>query len=509
MGPRRALLCLALLGAAARAGPEEDAKRLWTEYQQLRPVEGWKAFDRRLDILRALGGCDCDRSRKTLLHLVRTSRSGDERLLSILSLGRILDLDAAKELLKLVERRPEPAIAQALADALAGTSRAEVVAWLGAEALDTRSPEILRACLEALAALKPPEAAAKVLAIHGKAADVAVLHEATRALGGMGGPGARPALLSAAAHPDFRVRLAAAETLPGVTPADEQALAAVRALLGDAEHGVRRAAVAACAAAMLEAAVPDIVGLLGEDQRLRTRETARLALKKLCGPDFGYDASAWREWLRTRAGGDADAARKITFAQYYGLSINSDRILFLVDVSGSMSWPWRKEPKRIEVARKELVRVLREMPKGSLFNVILFSTKVRPWQEEEVSAEPRNVEAAIAWAERSLKDPEGDTCAYDALERAFSRNPHFDTIFLLSDGQPSHGPFASPEGILACVKVWNRYRGAVIHTVGLTLEDLDRGMPNLAEDLRLMRMFVEGLAAGTGGECRLVTRPPP
>ncbi|MCK6461848.1 MAG: hypothetical protein L6Q95_18365, partial [Planctomycetes bacterium] len=62
MGPRRALLCLALLGAAARAGPEEDAKRLWTEYQQLRPVEGWKAFDRRLDILRALGGCDCDRS---------------------------------------------------------------------------------------------------------------------------------------------------------------------------------------------------------------------------------------------------------------------------------------------------------------------------------------------------------------------------------------------------------------------------------------------------------------
>ncbi len=509
MGSRRAFLCLALLGPAAAGGAEEDARRLWTEYQQLRPVEGWKAFDRRLDILRSLGGCDCDRSRKALLQLVRTSRSGDERLLSILSLGRLLDLDTAKDLLKLVERRPEPAIAQALADAFAGTKRADVIAWLGAEALDTKQPEVLRACLEALRRLKAAEAAAKVLAIHGKSEDVAILNEATRALGVMGGPGARAALLSAAAHADFRVRLAAAETLPGLASGDEQSLAAVRALLEDPEPGVRRAAIAASAGAMLEALVPDLVALLGEDQRLRTREAARLALRKLCGPDFGHDASAWREWLRTREGGDAaDAAKRITFAQYYGLSINSDRILFLVDVSGSMSWPWRKEPKRIEVARRELVRVLKEMPRGSLFNVILFSTKVRAWQEAEVLADARNVQAAIAWAERNLKDPEGDTYVYDALERAFSRNPQFDTIFLLSDGQPSHGPFASPEGILACVKVWNRYRGAVIHTVGLTLEDLDRGMPNLAEDLRLMRMFVEGLAAGTGGECRMVLQPP-
>ncbi|HEX5139029.1 MAG TPA: VWA domain-containing protein, partial [Planctomycetota bacterium] len=256
----------------------------------------------------------------------------------------------------------------------------------------------------------------------------------------------------------------------------------------------------------LDAVVPELVGLLGDQARLRTRETARLALKGICGRDFGHDASAWKEWLRTRGSGDASAAaRKITFAQYYGVSVNSDRVLFLVDVSGSMRWPWR-DPKRIDVARKELVRVLREMPPGSLFNVILFSTKVRAWQDEEVAADPCNVEAAIAWAERNLKDPEGDTCTYAALERAFSRNPRFDTIFLLSDGQPSHGPFASPEGILASVKVWNRYRGAVINTVGLTLEDC--GMPT-TEDLRLMKSFVQRLAGSTGGECRIVLRPPP
>ena len=62
--------------------------------------------------------------------------------------------------------------------------------------------------------------------------------------------------------------------------------------------------------------------------------------------------------------------------------------------------------------------MLKEMPKASLFNVILFSTRVRPWRDAEVPADPRNVQAAIAWAERNLKDPEGDTYVYDALEEA-------------------------------------------------------------------------------------------
>jgi hypothetical protein len=206
------------------------------------------------------------------------------------------------------------------------------------------------------------------------------------------------------------------------------------------------------------------------------------------------------------AGGEPE--RKITFAQYYGVSVPSDRVLFVVDVSGSMSWPWRKEPKRIDVARKELARVLRELRPESLFNVILFSTKVRAWQKAEVPADPRHVEAALAWVERNVRDPEGDTYAYAALEEAFGRNPEFDTICLLSDGAPSHGPYVSPEGILASAKVWNRYRGAVIHTVGLTLESLDRGMPNLAEDLPQMKRFLEQLSATTRGECRIVTRPP-
>jgi hypothetical protein len=302
------------------------------------------------------------------------------------------------------------------------------------------------------------------------------------------------------------VRLAAAEVLPRLAAADAALVGFVRALLADPETRVRRAAALACAGAKLEAVVPELIALLEQDPRLRTREVARQALRAISGKDFEHDAASWREWWRTRAEG---APERRTFAQYYGASVLSDRVLFLVDVSGSMSWPWRKEPKRIDVARSQLTRVLGELRPDSLFNVIVFSTRVRAWRKSEVSADPAQVKAALAWAEKNVRDPEGDTHVHDALEEAFAHNPEFDTIYLLSDGQPSHGPYVSPEGILACVRTWNRYRGAVIHTIGLTLERLDRGMPNLAEDLRLMKQFVQRLAGATGGECRLVLQPPP
>jgi hypothetical protein len=261
----------------------------------------------------------------------------------------------------------------------------------------------------------------------------------------------------------------------------------------------------ASADAKLEAVEPDLVELLGQDPRLRTRETARQALKKLCGRDFGHDVGAWRAWLRTKAEGASGDERPITSAEYFGVSVRSDRVLFVLDVSGSMSWPWR-DPKRIDVARKELARVIKELPPVSLFNVIIFSTKVRSWQRSEVQADARNVAAALSWIERNVRDPEGATYVYDALEEAFGRNEEFDTICLLSDGAPSHGPFCSREGILASVRVWNRFRGAVIHTIGLTLESCGA---NLAEDLGLMKAFVRDLAALTGGDCRIVVRPPP
>ncbi|MHC4223970.1 MAG: hypothetical protein ACYSUN_08270, partial [Planctomycetota bacterium] len=89
-------------------------------------------------------------------------------------------------------------------------------------------------------------------------------------------------------------------------------------------------------------------------------------------------------------------------------------------------------------------------------------------------------------------------------------NPNFDTIFFLSDGWPTHGDYISNEGIIAAVRVWNRDRDAVVHTIALTLENVDRGHPHSStRKLNEMKEFLRQLAAATGGECKAVASAPP
>jgi hypothetical protein len=42
-----------------------------------------------------------------------------------------------------------------------------------------------------------------------------------------------------------------------------------------------------------------------------------------------------------------------------------------------------------------------------------------------------------------------------------------DTVFVLSDGEPSGGAITDPAGIRAAVAEWNSGRGVVIHTVSI------------------------------------------
>ena len=77
----------------------------------------------------------------------------------------------------------------------------------------------------------------------------------------------------------------------------------------------------------------------------------------------------------------------------------------------------------------------------------------------------------------------GATNVHAALERAFA-DAEVDTIFLLTDGQPSAGFLVAPEAILREVRRWNVGRGVRIHTVAIG------GRSD----------FLERLAADSGGE---------
>jgi hypothetical protein len=60
----------------------------------------------------------------------------------------------------------------------------------------------------------------------------------------------------------------------------------------------------------------------------------------------------------------------------------------------------------------------------------------------------------------------GGTNLYGALKDAFT-DPDVDTIFVMSDGEPSVGAVVDPLLIREEVAAWNAHRGIVINTIGI------------------------------------------
>ena len=60
------------------------------------------------------------------------------------------------------------------------------------------------------------------------------------------------------------------------------------------------------------------------------------------------------------------------------------------------------------------------------------------------------------------------------MKAAFD-DPDVDTIYVLSDGEPTAGGVTDPHGIREDVQFWNKHRGVEIHTiaVGGSLEVLE------------------------------------
>ena len=136
----------------------------------------------------------------------------------------------------------------------------------------------------------------------------------------------------------------------------------------------------------------------------------------------------------------------------------SDRVCFVLDVSGSM------KGDRMERAKGELARFVATYPAEDLFNILFFSTDVYPWQDGLVVMSEKMRKEAGKYVERQKAD--GYTAVYDALKLAFE-DERVDTIVLLTDGNPDQGTIDDPAEIRAEVKRWNSARHIRIHCVSL------------------------------------------
>ncbi|MGO8747208.1 MAG: VWA domain-containing protein [Thermoguttaceae bacterium] len=142
---------------------------------------------------------------------------------------------------------------------------------------------------------------------------------------------------------------------------------------------------------------------------------------------------------------------------YYGMSIHARRMVFVIDISGSM------HGARITTAKHELMGAINALPADAEFSMIAFNHVVNVWQPYLVRATPANKQTALRFV--VYLNPGGRTAAYDALEAALRLD--VEAIYFLTDGEPTDGKIVAPSMIVAAVSRINRNRRISIYSIGI------------------------------------------
>ncbi|MHC4472353.1 MAG: HEAT repeat domain-containing protein [Planctomycetota bacterium] len=312
------------------------------------------------------------------------------------------------------------------------------------------------------------------------------------ALGEMRDPSSVEFLVRALRDKDDRVVTAAATSLGKLD--DPKVLKPLLDLLGHKSWEVRSAAIWSLGELGEKGAVGPLIEQI-EKEEGRLREDCAKALERLTGQKFGQSVDLWRKWWEEHKheyGGDGkplgghdtdddgDPGRG-----YYGIPIRTNKAIFILDVSGSMSKsmkdphrdPEQGELSKIDAAKKELTRVLKTFDPKGWFNLIFFNDAVKVWKQKMVQAKDSAKREATAFV-KSL-NAASSTNIYDALQEAFkiaglgSRDKHYtlaaDTIFLLSDGSPTKPDGSADDWmkIIRAVREWNKLKRVKIHTIGV------------------------------------------
>jgi hypothetical protein len=243
-----------------------------------------------------------------------------------------------------------------------------------------------------------------------------------------------------------------------------------------------------------------VARLAKEDGRLK--DDIAEALRALTGQNFVAEPEPWRIWWEKSRAGWAPPAERMKsdtpgegqeagVVYFYGIRTSSKRVVFCLDISGSMEWSLEgrdaQGPPRLDKAKEELIRAINGLPEDARFAIVVYSTAVQTWKKALEPASQKNKASARKFVE-DLK-PEGATNIFDALVTAMEiaappakgREPGADTILFMTDGQPTHGKVIDPHQILDEVTRRNRVLGVTLHTVGVSKDQNAAFLLNLAK----------------------------
>ena len=262
-------------------------------------------------------------------------------------------------------------------------------------------------------------------------------------LDGREGDGFERELAACARHKDPVLRCAALQAVRG-----PRRCALARRLLSDEDRSVRLQLAHSLGDEGSKPALRLLCDLLERDTRPSVRWAVVDGLRRASGLRHRDDPRPWRDWIErlsddwspllatARADGDRGALAERSRASLAGLPILGERIVFVVDFSGSL---WMKRPDgtiKKEYADAELKRALASLSQDAWFNLIAYTGEPHVWQKKLVRATPRNVRAAVEWFVKCDERGTGDfhEAACKALE-----DPDVQTVVVFTDGVPTGG----------------------------------------------------------------------
>lgn len=354
-----------------------------------------------------------------------------------------------------------------------------------------------------------------------------------RALGRLQAKSAADVVAAALEDSEATVRIAALDALSEIKAPSSNA--AVLARLDSNLWQERSSAMNALANIRQKESIQPLIDQLSKEEG-RLIDDVLEALLSLTTFDLGNKPEKWQEtWDRVKDRFEVPSEEAIRKAResyeqallryqpgtddFAGIPTKSKRIVYVIDVSGSMEDPLLDREKfklqgrtyrdfvKMEVVKHELARTIENLDDTVFFNVISFATKVKPWNKRGlVQANILNRKSAAKWvrklkplggASQNLKKKAGlslsaggglgKTNTYEAILTALDAEAAqagydtdlgspVDTIFFLSDGDPTAGPVTEIDRILAEVRRVNSLRKISIHTISIGKNDRGKAL---------------------------------
>ena len=187
--------------------------------------------------------------------------------------------------------------------------------------------------------------------------------------------------------------------------------------------------------------------------RVRVLSEFNEALAHLTERNYGPNASLWARWWQaeTADGSFPENPTTETKPTFFGLAPKSDRVLFIIDRSGSMRESYRGRKSRYDQAIESLIYTLQNLGESTRFDVVLFASEATRFPLEFATVNPANLDRLKSWA--TDLGPGGGTSLRKGFEVAFpgleagtlaATDIPYDSVYILCDGETENPAWVSP-----------------------------------------------------------------